>query len=104
MAGTVMNGPVPTMFDMLMETALRSPRLRGSRGCSDPDRAAGVLELAVKCEPILWISESEYCNSPLTTKEFSDLPKALRLTGTIMEHDPIAIGTACIRRSGPGMI
>ena len=53
MAGTVMNGPVPTMFDMLMETALRSPRLRGSRAGSVPDCAAGVLEVAVKCEPIL---------------------------------------------------
>ena len=28
-AGTVMNGPVPTIFDMLMETAFRSPSCRG---------------------------------------------------------------------------
>ncbi len=75
MAGTVMNGPVPTMFDMLMETALRSPRLRGSRACSAPDRAAGVLEVAVKSEPILWIFQSEYCNSLKITQEFSDFPK-----------------------------
>jgi hypothetical protein len=27
-AATVMNGPVPTMFDMLMETALSSPKRR----------------------------------------------------------------------------
>ncbi len=77
MAGTVMNGPVPTMFDMLMETALRSPRLRGSRACSAPDRAAGVLEVAVKSEPILWIFQSEYCNSLKITQEFSDFPKRL---------------------------
>jgi len=65
------------MFDMLMETALRSPRLRGSRACSAPDRAAGVLEVAVKSEPILWIFQSEYCNSLKITQEFSDFPKRL---------------------------
>ena len=76
-AGTVMKGPVPTMFDMLMETALRSPRLRGSRACSAPDRTAGVLEVAVKGEPILWIFLPEYCNSLKTTQGFADFPKRL---------------------------
>jgi hypothetical protein len=28
-AGTVINGPVPTMFDMLMETALSKPNFLG---------------------------------------------------------------------------
>ena len=32
-AGTVMNGPVPTMFDMLMEIAFRRPKRRGRTGC-----------------------------------------------------------------------
>src|SRR6202047_5509136 len=41
-AGTVMKGPVPTMFDMLMETAFRSPRRRGNRPCSFLDCAAAM--------------------------------------------------------------
>jgi hypothetical protein len=65
------------MFDMLMETALRSPRLRGSRAGSAPDRAAGVLEVAVKYDPILWSFQSKYCHSLKTTQEFSDFPKRL---------------------------
>jgi hypothetical protein len=77
MAGTVMNGPVPTMLDMLMETALSSPRLRGSRACSAPDRAAGVLEGAVTGEPILWMFQSGYDDSRQTTQEFADFPKCL---------------------------
>src|SRR5438309_1926958 len=30
-AGTVIKGPVPTIFDMLMEIAFSRPKLRGSR-------------------------------------------------------------------------
>src|SRR5947209_19091440 len=52
-AGTVMKGPVPTMFDMLIETAFSNPNLRGSRACGSPAYAGLVPALAVTREPFL---------------------------------------------------
>jgi len=52
-AGTVMKGPVPTMFDMLIETAFSNPNLRGSRACGSPAFAELVPVLAVTREPVL---------------------------------------------------
>src|SRR5437870_1558072 len=52
-AGTVMKGPVPTMFDMLIETAFSNPNLRGSRACGSPAYAGLVPVLSVTREPFL---------------------------------------------------
>jgi hypothetical protein len=52
-AGTVMKGPVPTMFDMLIETAFSNPNLRGSRACGSPAYAGLVPVLAVTRQPFL---------------------------------------------------
>ena len=48
-----MKGPVPTMFDMLIETAFSNPNLRGSRACGSPAYAGLVSVLAVTREPFL---------------------------------------------------
>jgi hypothetical protein len=52
-AGTVMKGPVPTMFDMLIETAFSNPNLRGSRACGSPAYAGPVPVFAVTREVFL---------------------------------------------------
>ena len=51
-AGTVMKGPVPTMFDMLMETALSRPRLRGSLPWAGLATFAGVGVSMLKSKPV----------------------------------------------------
>ena len=63
MAGTVMNGPVPTMFDMLIEIALSSPNRRGMRPCGPPAMDVAVPGWESKCEPVLTLCEqTEYCS------------------------------------------
>src|SRR5205807_8662493 len=52
-AGTVMKGPVPTMFDMLIETAFSNPNVRGSLACCSPGYAELVPVVAFTREPFL---------------------------------------------------
>jgi hypothetical protein len=50
MAGTVMKGPVPTMFDILMETAFSNPNLRAKPPGWWFDGDAAMLVSALKGE------------------------------------------------------
>src|SRR5207245_9584939 len=52
-AGTVMKGPVPTMFDMLIETAFSNPNVRGSLACCSPGYAELVPVVAFPRERFL---------------------------------------------------
>ncbi len=53
-AGTVINGPVPTMFDMLIEMAFSNPRRRGMRPWVWPADTAAVPGW-VNPDPLVWI-------------------------------------------------
>ena len=50
-AGTVMNGPVPTMFDMLMDRAFNRPSRRGNLAWACPDCEAAVATSILKRKP-----------------------------------------------------
>jgi hypothetical protein len=59
-AGTVMPGPVPTMFDMLIEAALSSPKAHPMAGRMRRGRG-GVAEL-VNADSGFCYGQPEYCN------------------------------------------
>ena len=78
MAGTVMNGPVPTMVDMLMEMALTRPSLRG-RWAGAKDASAAFAPGRVVKGPVLdKETAAEYLIPPFDTRNKLKIYKALR--------------------------
>jgi hypothetical protein len=69
-AGTVMNGPVPTMFDMLIETALSSPKRRtyGRRDAPWPWRVWLDWSIVI---PAFRYGQPEYCNRQIEASTLS---------------------------------
>src|SRR5712691_11122329 len=75
-AGTVMKGPVPTMFDMLIETAFSNPNLRGSRACGSPACDELVPVLAVTREPVPPEEDVRILQTALNDQQCSPLQSA----------------------------